>query len=138
MSMSHALHSNNPMKIHILIMILFCSVTTFAERPHVDISSVYTQSIRGQMLRHGSPLSNYMMILQNESGAYSTPSLSDSDGMYYFYDIPPGEYKLIVYSQFPYWSDGKPVESKYAYPIFKTLITVRNGISDSPIIEIDK
>jgi hypothetical protein len=65
-------------------------------------------TIRGQLLHAGqSPAAGVQVTLLSQSFGRSLPALTGNDGMYYFYNIPLGNYYLEV------WTSNPP----QAYPV---------------------
>ncbi len=69
-------------------------------------SPAYSQVVRGMLLRvgpHGPyPAVNVLLTLFSPSmGKRSAPSYTGRDGMYYFYNVPRGQYLLEIWGYGP-------------------------------------
>ncbi|HPQ43803.1 MAG TPA: carboxypeptidase-like regulatory domain-containing protein [Syntrophales bacterium] len=68
-------------------------------------SSAYCQGVRGMLFRvgpHGPyPAVNVHLTLISSSIGRSAPTYTGRDGMYYFYNVPPGQYALEVWGYGP-------------------------------------
>lgn len=65
-------------------------------------------TVRGQLLRNGQfPAAGIQVTLYSASFGRSSPSVTGSDGMYYQYNVPFGDYYLEI------WVATPPV----AYPV---------------------
>jgi hypothetical protein len=108
------------MKTHTLLFIAIALVG-FCPR-----SPCYAQSttVRGQLLHNDkSPAVGIQVTLMDSSFNLSSPSTTNADGMYYFYNVPFGNYWLTV--SFP--RDGKRSPQTY-----------RVRIDDSPYEDLPR
>lgn len=65
----------------------------------------YCQDVRGMLFRvgpHGPyPAVNVLLTLFSPSVGRSAPSYTGRDGMYSFYNVPPGQYMLEIWGYGP-------------------------------------
>ena len=69
-------------------------------------SPAYSQVVRGMLFRLGPygpyPAVNVLLTLFSPSmGKRSAPSYTGGDGMYYFYNVPQGQYVLEIWGYGP-------------------------------------
>jgi hypothetical protein len=80
----------------LLIGILFCGLTAVAQ---VDAQ---TTTVRGQLLRaNGAAAPGITVTLNHSTFGRSSQATTGSDGMYYFYNVPFGDYFLEVWVSKP-------------------------------------
>lgn len=76
-----------------MIRLLFCCAT-FA----VASTPAHAASIRGQLLhKNGQPAGSVTVTISDHKNYRSAPARAGSDGMYYLYNIPAGQYYLEVW-----------------------------------------
>ena len=81
------------MKTHTLLLIAIALVGSCLRSP------CYAQSttVRGQLLcPDGSPAAGLVVVLADKNGNVSTEWTTKADGMYYFYNVPFGDYFVRV------------------------------------------
>lgn len=84
------------MRIFLLIAILTCG---FACASHLDAQ---TTTVRGQLLKNGqSPAAGIKVTLNHPTFGRSSATTTGSDGMYYLYNVPYGDYFLEVWISNP-------------------------------------
>ena len=83
------------MRYLLLIAMVFCGLFAVAQ---VDAQ---TTTVRGQLLRGASPAGGITVTLNHPTFGRSSPSTTGSDGMYYFYNVPFGDYYLEVWISNP-------------------------------------
>jgi hypothetical protein len=63
--------------------------------------SAYSQTVRGRLDREGRygyyPVAYVQVTLNAPDMGRSLPIYTDIDGMYYFHDVPPGDYILEIW-----------------------------------------
>ena len=80
----------------LFIAILVCG---FSSASRTDAQ---TTTVRGQLLKGGKvPAAGVQVTLNNASYGRSTPVTTGSDGMYYLYNVPHGEYFLEIWISKP-------------------------------------
>jgi hypothetical protein len=100
-----------------LLSVLFLSLlitTADAQQPLVNV--------RGQVLRNGFPALGIQLTLYSQAIGRSALTYSGGDGMYYFYNVPQGQYTVEV------WSFNQP------QPIYS--IQVFSPYTDIPRISV--
>jgi hypothetical protein len=73
-------------------------------RPTPGAPSVPLALVRGRLTRSDRPAVGIPVNVFNQQLGYSGYSYSGPDGMYFLYNIPPGEYDLLVWA-----IPGRPV-----------------------------
>jgi hypothetical protein len=62
-------------------------------------ASAHAASVRGQVLHHNrQPATGVAVTISDHKSFRSEPAHSGSDGMYYLYNIPAGQYYLEVWT----------------------------------------
>jgi hypothetical protein len=83
------------MKMRISLLIVAILACGFACASHLDAQ---TTTVRGQLLKNGQfPAAGIKVTLNHPTFGRSTASLTGSDGMYYLYNVPFGDYFLEVW-----------------------------------------
>ena len=76
-------------------LLILCTISTPA----------YSQIVRGKLYREGTqgryPAVNVLLTLHSPSMGRSARSYTGRDGMYYFYNVPPGHYTLEIWGYGP-------------------------------------
>jgi len=79
----------------LLVLILFAAALLFVADP------AYSQTVRGRLDREGPygfyPAAYVQVTLYAPDRGRSLPVYTDVDGMYYFHDVPPGDYILEIW-----------------------------------------
>ncbi|MGP8250657.1 MAG: carboxypeptidase-like regulatory domain-containing protein [Terracidiphilus sp.] len=76
-----------------LLRMLFCSAVLA-----VASTTAHAASVRGQVLhQNGQPAANVTVTISDHKNYRSAPAHAGSDGMYYLYNIPAGQYYLEVW-----------------------------------------
>jgi hypothetical protein len=83
------------------VSLLLSSILTFAVPPSVPAGVV-----RGRLVRNGYPAPHIGVSLYNQYIGSSSVAYTDREGMYYLYNVPPGEYFLQI------WISNQPLVYK--------------------------
>jgi hypothetical protein len=76
----------------LVIAIVFCGLSAVAR------INAQTTTVRGQLLKNGqSPAPGITVTLNHPTFGRSSPATTGGDGMYYFYNVPFGDYYLEVW-----------------------------------------
>lgn len=93
----------------------------------LDANPVRSQTVRGKIERSGPsgiyPAAHLQVILSSRDGRNASRAYTGIDGMYYFYNVPPGQYTLQISTP-----GGRPTSA---------LVRVSPGrLTDVPVIKI--
>lgn len=85
----------NPRNLLLIAIVFFCLSA-------VTRLDAQTTTVRGQLLRpDGGTAPGITVTLNHPSFGRSSPATTGSDGMYYFYNVPLGDYYLEVWVSNP-------------------------------------
>jgi hypothetical protein len=80
----------------LLILVVLLGALCFTES-----SFAQGVTVRGRLVRQGPagvyPAVNIQVTLFSQQNGRTVPTVSGYDGMYYFYNIPPGPYNLEIW-----------------------------------------
>jgi len=107
------------MKLRCLI---FAGISLILLWPGSLVHAQQTTTVRGQLLRNGDPAPGVQVTLGNQAVGRSWPAVTGNDGMYYFYNIPLGDYYLEVLASnppktYPFKITGLPYHDLPRIPI---------------------
>jgi len=97
-------------------------ILTVSLLPSFADAQAQTTTVRGQLLRNGDPAPGVQVTLGNQAVGRSWPAVTGKDGMYYFYNIPLGDYYLEVWAfnppkTYPFKITGLPYHDLPRIPI---------------------
>lgn len=62
-----------------------------------ECSSSFAATVRGRISRGNYPAPYITVTLYSQQYGWSSPALTGFDGMYYLYNVPPGQYMLHLW-----------------------------------------